>query len=100
MAPIIGEKGESAVVTGQDIEEQPPNRIVRVLDGAAQIETYLSERELVGFLLLQGPDRIFGARLVLPVARPEVHRDLGAGDIASVVARQPSHYRRYVFGGH
>jgi len=33
---------------GQDIEEQPPDWIVGVVHGAAEVETHLSDRELVG----------------------------------------------------
>src|SRR5450759_4480435 len=33
---------------GEDIEEQPPDRIVRIVDGPAQVEVHLADGELVG----------------------------------------------------
>ena len=32
---------------GEDIEEQPPDRIVRIVDGPAQVEAHLADGELV-----------------------------------------------------
>ena len=33
---------------GKGVEEQPPDRIVGIIDGAAQVEAHLSDRQLVG----------------------------------------------------